>query len=271
MAIGVIKPGLLVALSTSIKGGVSYTRVDGQHEVDQYGRDVSRWDTTKVVEDPAELKRAEAARSAARALIARECCATGFGALLCPESAESALDAAIAAARQTCNEFNETAQTCRVSVRVLKGRIARTDEEAARSIAAEVEGILSDMQDGIRRVDSAAIRDAAKRATEMGAMLEEGTADRVAAAVEAARRAARSIVKKVEKGGLEASEIARELRTANAVVDSARFAFVGSVVEPPEAGPLPAVEAARFADLAVGAAAVARAAEQAPVAVPEAV
>jgi hypothetical protein len=239
-----IKPGLLVALRTSVSGGVSYARRDLES-----GDVVSRWETTKTVVDAKELQTATVTRAAAGRMIRRICASTDFG-LVCPIEKEQLLDAAIASARALCDEHNEKAQATFVRVYTLKGRIASTDEEAVRAIGAEVSGLLAAMNQSIDRLDPKAIREAATRAKELSAMLGEQQEAAVLAAVDEARRSARQIVARVEKGGELAATVLADLQRE--AIEKARFSFidvdedpVSTTVEPP----LPAIDVRRFDDV----------------------
>jgi hypothetical protein len=252
-----LKPGILVSLKTQLQGGVYYNRqdlavdvpapVEGEAGAAATQAAISRWETTKVIDDVEEHKRATKARSAASSLIRAVTTATSFG-LLCPESREVDLDKVIAEARKIADEHNATAQSTQVSVFVLKGRIASSDEEAARAIANEVSGLLRQMEEGIRKVDVTAIRDAANRARKMGAVLDEAQAKQLSEAVTSAREAARLIVKRVENGGEAAEVVLGELDTK--AISSARFAFLDLEAGAAPAGAtMPAVELGRTAAL----------------------
>ena len=69
-----LRPGLLVRLSTSIKGNVRYsvTELEGDHLTDA-GERKARWETERTVRDPDEHQRATKARSKARSVIAGVC------------------------------------------------------------------------------------------------------------------------------------------------------------------------------------------------------
>ena len=281
-----IRPGLMVALKTSCRGGVSYQRVDldaeragvvahpelegrtycttcqkdwptGQAEEHAEGcvvgsRTVYRWETTKVVDDPKELEAAEFARSKAVRAIDKHCARTAFG-LLCPEANEQELRAGIREARAIVAAFNDGANHTHVAVHVLFGRVAADDVEATRAIAAEVRGLLEDMEGGIKAMNPKAIRNAADKAREVGAMLGEEQADKVGAAISQARKAARAIVARVEKGGEDAAEVLQELQRG--AIQKARIAFLdldgheGESAEPA----MPAVNVQRMAALDIAA------------------
>lgn len=220
----VLRPGLLVSLKTSIKGGVNYQRVDVErdHETTDGAR-VSRWETTREIPNPQEFEAAVQARSKARSIISGACSASSFG-LLCPSADEFKLMEAIKDARQVADAHNKDAQLARVEVYVLIGRVARDDEEAARAIASEVRELIEAMQAGIKEANPEAIRDAANKARNLGSMLSDDVAGKVTDAIAQARKAAREIVKRVEKAGESAAEVMKEIVTDK--LESARFAFL---------------------------------------------
>lgn len=191
-----IRPGLLVSLHTTIKGGVKYNREDINKEKTDTGAKVEEWKTTKTVDDPDEYDRAIKARSKCGSLVRSVCSQSSFG-LLCPADKEDALTAAIQEARELADRFNAGAQLVCVGVYVLKGRIAESDSEAARAISEDMRGLLADMRDGIDQADAAKIRDACNRAKKIGSMLDESVAKKVSAAIAEARDVAKQIVKKL--------------------------------------------------------------------------
>jgi hypothetical protein len=248
-----LRPGILVSLKTQISGGTLYERVDLEHETSDDGRDKAKWETTRYIEDPAEYERGVKIRSKARGLIERACSKTAFG-LLCPESKESSLDEAIGEAQKIVTSFNESAQHSTVRVYVIRGRIASSDEEAARAIASEVRDLLTQMESGVATVDVEKIREAANKAKRLGAVLEESQALKVNEAVAAAREAATAIVKRVTKNGELAETVIAELRGQTAAIETARFAFLDTddeTVPAPAGEELPQVSVPRFTELDV--------------------
>ena len=247
----VIQPGFLVGLRSSVTGGVRYFRRDVDREAD--GK-VSKWETTKVVDDPAELEAAVKARGAARYEIASVCINTGFG-LVCPAKYEAELDAAIVRAFDKRNEFNATkAKTTRVDLFVFKARIAETDEQAARAIAAEIRDLIESMDKGIKTADRKMIRQAANDAVKLKMMLSDEQQTIVGKAIDAARLAASKIVARIEKEGEAAEQVLAELDTT--AIDAARFAFLDNSTEAvpttTEAPEVPIASPQRFADLDFG-------------------
>lgn len=243
-----IRPGLLVSLRTRITGGISYGRrdLDAPADLGGEGSEVRRWETTRIVEDPVEHAAAKAARAAAQTAVTRTCVRSDFG-LLCPEANEAALDAGIARAREIASAFCATAQRARVEVYVLKGLVATTDEEAVRALSAEVRDLLGAMETGVRGGNVEEIREAASRARRLGSMLDEETGVKIAAAVAEARAAAREIVKRVEKDGALAADVAAEIKLD--AIATARFAFLDLDAEPSAPADLPAADLGRAAGL----------------------
>lgn len=244
----VIRPGLLVSVKSTVVGGVSYQRIDlDTDKPAEASQDVTRWETRRVIEDKAEHERATKARSKALAEIRKVCSVTSFG-LLCPVDQEGALDAAVATARRVVDEYNETATHTRVSIYALKGRVASDDAEAARAITQEIAGLVQAMDAGIKAFDPAAIRDAASRARELSSLLSEEKSAKVDAAIEQARKAARTIVKRIEVEGESRETVLLDIQRGQ--IESARIAFLDMSGESVAGGaPTPAVDRQRFADL----------------------
>lgn len=190
-----LRPGLLVSLKTSVIGNISYEKRTTEAETTtDAGALRAAWETVRTIDDPKEHEAAGKARSKAASLVRAVCARSAFG-LLCPEARSEALANAMEEARKVANAFNATAKLSRVSVYIITGRIAPDDVEAVKAINSEIAELLARMAEGVKTLDTEAIRDAASRAREMGTMLPPETASRVQAAVDAARIAARKIVK----------------------------------------------------------------------------
>lgn len=213
-----LRPGLLVSLKTSVTGGVSYQKevIEAEHITDE-GVQKAAWQTQRTITDPEEHENAVKARSKARAKIRSVCADSAFG-LLCPESDADKLEAAIAAAREIADGFNEVAKLTRVTVYVITGRIAPDDVEAVKAINSEVKDLLNAMSAGIENLDVKKVREAASRAKEVGAMLSADAQARVQIAVDAARAAAKKIVASGEQAAKEIDRATirkiTEMRTA---------------------------------------------------------
>ena len=220
-----LRPGLLVSLKTSVSGNVKYMPHDRVVRIDDDGREITEIETTRVIADPQEFKKAGEARSKARAIISSVCVGSNFG-LLCPERDEAVLTKAIKDARVVVDAFNATATLTHVSVYAMIGRVASDDVEAVRSINSEVSDLLRQMQDGLKNLDVKAIREAANKAKQVGQMLSPDAAVRVQMAIEAARNAARQMVKAGETAALEvdlrAIRTVTDMRTAFLDLDEAR-------------------------------------------------
>lgn len=250
MQSSIIRPGLLVSLKTTLRGGVSYLQrtLETDH-VEETGARVARWETTREIVDAKEHERAIVARGKARTAIVRECCASSFG-LLCPVGNEDKLAAAIAEAQSIADEFNRSARHTRIEVYTLAGRIADTDEAAARAIGAEVRELIDAMESGVRAADPERIREAANKARQVAGMLSPDVQSKVSAAIAEVRGIARDIVRRVEKAGETAAAVVEGVKLAD--LQAARFAVLdldeAGGAEETEAAPTPAP--ARALDLA---------------------
>jgi hypothetical protein len=215
-----LRPGLLVSLKTSVRGNVSYNTRDIEFDhVAEDGTKKAKWETERVVADPIEHEAAIRARGRARSLIASVCAQSAFG-MLCPESAAEELDAAIGDARKIVDEFNSTAKLTRLGFYIIAGRIAPDDVEAVKAINSEIRDLLADMERGVANLEVKVIRDAAAKAKAIGAMLQPEAAARVRIAVDAARSAARQMVKAGEQAAVEVD------RRAIRAITEARTAFL---------------------------------------------
>lgn len=218
--ISTLRPGLLVSLKTSIRGNVKYRieEIEADHlTVD--GERKARWETERTIVDPAEHERAIKARGKARTAVLSVCAQSAFG-LLCPEAKADQLRLALVESRRIAEAFNGTASVTRIDVNIICGRVASDDVEALRAIHSELRELLESMAEGVKRLDAATIREAANKARSVSQMLTPAAAERVAEAIEVARKAARAIVK---AGDTAAVEIDKE--TLNTLA-SARTAFL---------------------------------------------
>lgn len=204
-----IRPGVLVSLKTQLKGGVSYKTTEETVEREGVAEHKS-WRTDRHVEDVRELKAATEVRNKAGNMIRNACIRTPFG-LLCPLSEKDQLIRRIREARAVTEEHNKDARFTRVDVYVLMGDIASNDREAAKALLSDVRSTIEQMQGGITEVDVQKIREAAKRAKELGRMLTDQQSSIVGGAVKAAREAARLLLKRVENGSETAEAVLKEV------------------------------------------------------------
>jgi hypothetical protein len=215
-----LRPGLLVGLTTSIRGNVSYIKRDIETgHIVANGEHVAKWETERTISDPAEYARATKVRSDARGLIVKVCVPTAFGPI-CPEADAADLEAAIVKARKLCEDFNRTAEVTRVKFYIMTGRVASDDLEAVKAINGEVRDLLADMTDGVKNLDAKVIREAAAKAKSIGAMLTPDAQARVEVAIKAARDQATKIVAAGEDAAVEIDK--RTIR----VLTEARTAFL---------------------------------------------
>lgn len=242
-----LQPGYLVALSVRCDGGIKYTRVD--LDADKKEGDtaaVERWETTKVVDNPEEHQRARKVQSKCGSIIRSVCTHTAFG-LLCPEAKLKQLQEAITEAKSLADKHNSSEEntTTTIGVYVMLGKVAQTDQEAARAIASEMRALVDEMEAGIGAGNVDAARKAASEALKMGKMLDEATNKKVSAAVEEVRAAAKEMTRKIMAGEDRAAVVAKIKLDA---VKSARFAFLDMDAPAPAGERLPGV-AARVVDL----------------------
>ena len=233
--ISTLRPGLLVGLSTEVKGNVSYARRDVQPDhLTAEGTRRATWETDREVNNPAEYERAIVLRSKARSLVTSMCTGSKFG-LLCPEENKDKLLAAVDEARALADEFNAEATITRVGVFVIVGYVAQDDVRAVQAINSELRDLMSAMDYGLQRLDVAAVREAADKARALSSMLSPEAAERAKEAIAAARSAARRIVKAGEAAAYEIDEAT--LRT----IRQSRAAFLDledaqEVAEPTHTG-----------------------------------
>lgn len=216
--ISTIRPGLLVSLKTTVRGNVSYKKVDIEAETTKDdGTTESIWETTRRVQDAAEQKKATEVRGKACSLIRSPCARSDFG-LLCPDNRQDDLQKAVTEAQALVDEFNRTAQFTRIGVFVICGKVASTDAEAVRAIKYELSGLIEEMQEGIKSIDPERIREAANKARNVGGMLAEDQRAKLQEAIDVARASAKAIVKSGEAAATEVDEATRrkleEYRTA---------------------------------------------------------
>ncbi|HXJ61963.1 MAG TPA: hypothetical protein VNU68_35445 [Verrucomicrobiae bacterium] len=182
-----------------MRGNVSYTKMDieADHLTDDGTRQAA-WETKRGIEHPREHEEATKIRSKARSLITSVCSPSSFG-LLCPASDGEKLTAAVEEARGLADAFNRTANVTRIAVYVIIGRVAADDVEAIRAINGEIRDLMTAMERGLRNLDVQAVRDAANKAKALSTMLSPDAAERAQRGIDAARSAARKIVKAGEQ------------------------------------------------------------------------
>ncbi len=250
-----IRPGILVVIRNNVNGGVEYRRdeiaadeaaaVAGQ-DADEKTK-VEAWKTIKVTTDADEHARALNIRTLAVRGVAKHCMVTSFG-HIAPQANEKELDAAYAESRAMVDEFNRTAKYTTIAFGLLKGRIAANDEEAVRAITGEIATLVATMNRSIDRLDVDAIRKAATQAQNMAAILGEDEQEKVSAAVEAARKAARMITKRIAKDGEPAATVLRDIQRG--ALESARIAFLDLDEQaPPSGDEMPVADMGRASEL----------------------
>lgn len=194
-----IRPGLLVAVKTSIKGNVSYSKRDIAVETFEDGYEKARWETERSIKNAAEQEAATKARSKARSLISGVCSSTEFG-FLCPIASRPELDKALAEARKVCDEFNATSTVTKLRFNAVTGTIAQDDYSAVRALRREIAELLTDMKDGLENLDAQGVRESATRLKQMGQMLSPEAEVRVELAIKQVRESCRKIAAAAKDG-----------------------------------------------------------------------
>src|SRR5262249_30727476 len=128
-----IRPGILVALGTSVVGNVRYFKTVLDQSQQEDGASLARWETERLIKDPKEQEAASKVRSRARQIITAVC-ARSVKWLLCPEQDAEKLDAAIKEARALVDGFNASARVTRVDLDVICGKVSPDDVEAVKAI-----------------------------------------------------------------------------------------------------------------------------------------
>jgi hypothetical protein len=230
MQTSTLRPGLLVAVTTSIRGNVKYYTTDLGTTTTVDGAEESRWETNRLIADKGEQERASKARSLARSAVQSVCAQSAFG-LLCPEAKRDALDTAVAQARGIVDEFNAGATLTRVAFNVLCGRIAPDDAEAIRAINSEMSDLMAAMAEGMRNCDASVIRANANRARAVGQMLTPEMQEKIQAAIDVARKTAREVVKAAETGAqeIDRAAIARVMESRTVFLDIGEATPIGEV------------------------------------------
>jgi hypothetical protein len=230
-----LRPGLLVGVSTSIKGNVGYLKtVIEEDHAEGDGSRVAEWQTKRTILDAVEFEAATKTRAKARSLVASVCASSAFG-FLCPEDNSLELEKALADAKKLCDDFNAGASLTKIYFSAIKGRIAPDDVSAVRAINAEIRELLTDMEEGVKNLDVKAVRDAANRTRELGSMLTPDAQARIQIALTAARATATKIKAAGETAAIEIDRVTlrtlAEARTAFLDLDEA-----GTINAPTHAG-----------------------------------
>lgn len=206
----ILRPGLLVAVSTEVRGNVKYERIELEEEhLDEAGQAVSRWETGKAVADPEEHARAVKVRDKCRSLIRSVCAESAFG-FLCPQADVEKLDAVILEANQLAAEFNGSARLSRVSFNVMVGEVAADDERAIKAMNEQARQVIAAMASGIESMDPKVIRANAERAKELGKMMSKAAGLKMEGAVKVAREVANEVAKAVRAGEVAALEVDKD-------------------------------------------------------------
>ena len=220
LQVSTLRPGYLVMLATSVRGNVQLHKeiIEPEHRL-RSGAIQTTVQIQRTINDPEEHKKANQARMKARAIISSVCAKSAFG-LLCPQSNFEKLKVAQKEAQRVVDRFNRTSSLSRVEVYTITGRVEQSDVQAVRAIKSEVREMLKEMTDGVKNVNVKKIREAAVKARSIGTMLSPDASEALKSAVDAARGAARKIVKAGEDAVQEVD------RQAINAINAARTSFL---------------------------------------------
>lgn len=228
-----LKPGSLVALSTrKDPPGVVYQRADLGEKDLPGGAHEEKWQTTKVVSDPEEFRKAQEIQNKVRSLIrGATVYYPNFGVFICPDEDLPELDAAQTEAAQLVEAFNAEANTVKVQFSLLRGKIADSSKEAIQAVKGELAALLGMLQAAAKAGDVKGLRAAASEAVGLAKALAEDApaTGALAEAVKTARALAREMVEKVKQGAANLEDAVVEQRLAP--IAAARAAFLAVDVE----------------------------------------
>ena len=244
-----LKPGRMVSLRSTVRGGVEYDREDLPTACDcaladgpraevrgpdhatscpmGEGEAVKAWKTVRRIKDPVEWKRAKAVRGRAVAKVWHACVFTEFG-LVLPDDRRAKFEEILTEQRQLVHEHNKTTQHTHVTLRVLRSRLER-DEETETSLAAEVDEVVEDMEACAAASDVDGARKTALKAQKLTAIFSSDVAARVMEKVKAARDAATAAAKAARDAAKpkvddEEEEAAKEAKAVKKAAKEAKAA-----------------------------------------------
>jgi hypothetical protein len=231
----IIRPSLMVSLSTEVTGGVVYERKDLTERCGKNGKDamgapstckllaahsgkcdfsemtkeeIRKWETTCITADKTEHDKAIQIRNKARSLITSITVSSKFG-QLCPTEREADLMAAYEEAKRLAEDFNSGSTHTYIGVYMQVGVIP-DNEQSSRNMSFNVVQLIDGMMRGLNNGNEEEVRKAANSLTELAAVLDvdsQGIAER---AIAEARSAARAITKAKAK---KATDIEKQKET----------------------------------------------------------
>lgn len=243
-----LRPGVLVSIKTSVTGNASSTKevVEAEHKT-RDGKAKAVWNTTRIIADPDEYKKAEAIRLQARVMVVQVCNKTPSGFLLCPENQLERLALTIAEAERKVAEFNRRARLTRVSFYPFTTQIVQDDVKAVRAIKSDVRELIKEMATGIKECKPENARKAASSLKKVIGMLPANVAEKAKSAIDAARAAATKLV----KAGEDAAQAVD--REAIKLINQARTAFLDTGEDEAPATTIAMTQTARELDTEPGA------------------
>jgi len=249
-----IKSSLLIYYSISVEGDVSYARLDedtSREETETGAHNLEVVKTTKkTVRNEEEYVKAMYNAGQMRSMLRKVGNAFSSGVLLVPLDKEEELDEIEKQVRAIAREHNAVAKNHTILPTIIRAAIMASEEEGvARRLTYDMQQILDEMKRAIDSCDVKRIREVALTAKAKASILPAGSMSGVlAAAINDARKAARTINSEVVKKGRTIEEVKKELNTTT--VESARMMFLEYDV-PEEVSTKSTVDNTRFAELEI--------------------
>lgn len=194
--------GMLVLVKSSVRGNTTYYKQQLEYAaLGSAGEERSKWETTKVVFDPAEQDEANKVRDKARSLIASVCAKSDHG-LICPQDNLDELADRIDEAEQIVADFNSSAALTHVGLHIICGELPRDDVRAVEAIGQEIRDLLQDVQVALAEMDVKKVRALCDKAVNVGKILTPEAYERAKYAIDLARNAATEIKKAGEAAAI---------------------------------------------------------------------
>ncbi len=143
-----IEPCILVRDRISVDKGVSYVRRELTNERNDDGSEDATWQTDRHYENREEASLATRVYNNSRNRIRTVCLNTDIG-FVCPMNKVKELERAVTEAQQMVDEFNETAECCRIRFLVVCTDIEPTNVNGVQVLKETLEKSTKDIVDAL--------------------------------------------------------------------------------------------------------------------------
>lgn len=161
LQVDTIKPGILVTEHVSLTGGIHYQReyLDSKTEDQTLIRE---WHTVATTDNVGERKGAQRVASKVYTLLRRVCVQTPVG-LICPLDKSKDLEETLTEVRETIDEFNKVAMTCKILAYHACFEVSSTNRMTLQAILDKVGQVASSVDAAITMQDTRALEKIPKR------------------------------------------------------------------------------------------------------------